>query len=264
MILPSEAKDLMGDREPLPLEAVEVGTLHDSSATRLEPEGVEPLIFPNWEGTVSTSREVDEKAINLEDELQPLREQIASLESLLAREVQYGVEMATHARQEGRAEGARAKEEEMMQGMESLRVQVQAVLENYDAEKQQYFRRAEREVVRLALAIAARVLHREAHMDPLLLAGAVRVAMEKLADASGMVLRVSPGEVTAWQEMFRAMGEARILPEVIADSALGPGECVLETKLGTVELGVRAQLEEIEKGFFDLLDQKPQSVRSSM
>ena len=35
------------------------------------------------------------------------------------------------------------------------------------------------------------------------------------------------------------------------------GECVLETRVGTVELGVKAQLEEIEKGFFDLLQQRP-------
>ena len=35
------------------------------------------------------------------------------------------------------------------------------------------------------------------------------------------------------------------------------GECVLETSVGKVELGVSAQLEEIEKGFFDLLQQRP-------
>jgi flagellar assembly protein FliH len=44
---------------------------------------------------------------------------------------------------------------------------------------------------------------------------------------------------------------------VVADAKLGRGECVLETKMGTVELGVRVQLEEIEKGFFDLLNHRP-------
>jgi flagellar assembly protein FliH len=43
----------------------------------------------------------------------------------------------------------------------------------------------------------------------------------------------------------------------VADERLQAGECVLETKLGTVELGVRAQLEEIERGFFDLLNHRP-------
>jgi flagellar assembly protein FliH len=34
-------------------------------------------------------------------------------------------------------------------------------------------------------------------------------------------------------------------------------ECVLETSVGRVELGVKAQLIEIERGFFDLLGQRP-------
>jgi flagellar assembly protein FliH len=29
------------------------------------------------------------------------------------------------------------------------------------------------------------------------------------------------------------------------------GECALETQLGSVDLGIRAQLGEIERGFFD-------------
>ena len=35
------------------------------------------------------------------------------------------------------------------------------------------------------------------------------------------------------------------------------GECVMETSVGRVELGVAVQLEEIEKGFFDLLQKRP-------
>jgi flagellar assembly protein FliH len=94
-------------------------------------------------------------------------------------------------------------------------------------------------------------------MDPLFLAGAVRVALDKLADSSGIVLRVAPGQVLVWQEMFRLSPEANAQPEILGDLSLPSGECVLETRLGTIEVGVRAQLEEIEKGFFDLLDQRP-------
>jgi flagellar assembly protein FliH len=35
------------------------------------------------------------------------------------------------------------------------------------------------------------------------------------------------------------------------------GECVLETSVGTVELGIEAQLGEIERGFFDLMQKRP-------
>jgi flagellar assembly protein FliH len=122
--------------------------------------------------------------------------------------------------------------------------------------RDRYFAGVEPEVVKLALAISGRVLHREAQIDPLLLAGVVRVALEKMADRSGVVMRVCGEDVGAWERVFQA-AEASEQPRVVADAKLGRGECVLETKMGTVELGVRVQLEEIEKGFFDLLNHRP-------
>ena len=48
-------------------------------------------------------------------------------------------------------------------------------------ERDRYLHAVEHEVVKLALAVAARILRREAQMDPLLLTGAVRVALGQLS-----------------------------------------------------------------------------------
>ncbi len=40
---------------------------------------------------------------------------------------------------------------------------------------------------------------------------------------------------------------AESLLQIVGDERLSAGECVLETNVGTVELGVSAQLEEIER-----------------
>jgi len=114
-------------------------------------------------------------------------------------------------------------------------------------------------VVGLALAIAARVLHREAKIDPLLLTGTVRVALEKLSDSSSVVLRTPVEDAEMWREVLARGNAWPVQPEVVADARLKSGECLLNTELGTVELGVQAQLEEIEKGFFDLIRQRPES-----
>ena len=45
--------------------------------------------------------------------------------------------------------------------------------------------------------------------------------------------------------------------EVKADPSVEAHNCILETELGTTELGLDAQLKEIEQGFFDLLAQRP-------
>ena len=43
----------------------------------------------------------------------------------------------------------------------------------------------------------------------------------------------------------------------MADPSIEVHNCILETELGTTELGLDAQLKEIEQGFFDLLAQRP-------
>jgi flagellar assembly protein FliH len=182
---------------------------------------------------------------------------VAELEQRLQDERTTMAQAVVAAREQGRREERQAMEQQANAGQQRLQVQMLQSLEQFRLERQSYFHNVEGEVVRLALAIAARVLHREAHLDPLLLVGAVRVALEKLGDSSRVVMRVPPREVETWKEFFRTGSNLRIQPGVLEDPSLSPGECLLATELGTIELGVRAQLEEIEKGFFDLLDRRP-------
>jgi len=133
-------------------------------------------------------------------------------------------------------------------------------IESFLAERNEYFAKAEHEVVKLALAIAARILNREASLDPLLLAGAVRVALGQLGETTGVRLRCPNDQVERWREQLREWPSLPFAPEVAGDAALGAGDCRIEAQIGSVDLGVRAQLEEIERGFFDLLDQRPRGV----
>ena len=161
-----------------------------------------------------------------------------------------------HGEQEGRRAARAEVDTEMRLSMDRERGRLLAAVEQFRGARERYFAEVEQEVVKLALAIAARVLHREAQIDPLLLSGVVRVALEKMADRSGVVLRVAGPDVESWERTFHAM-EASQRPRVSEDTRLERGECVLETCMGTVQLGVSVQLEEIEKGFFDLLNHRP-------
>jgi flagellar assembly protein FliH len=130
-------------------------------------------------------------------------------------------------------------------------------LEDFARDREGYFSRVEAEVVKLAVGIARKILHREVQVDPLLLAGVVRVALEKMAAGTSARLRVHPDHVYAWHDFFANRQEHGPAPELVGDATLGMGHCVLETALGTTELTLEAQLAEIERGFFDLLAQRP-------
>jgi flagellar assembly protein FliH len=165
------------------------------------------------------------------------------------------LERVEMARSEATAEARLLWQVELEERIVEERSRLQRVEEEFRQQRTRYFAGVESEVVRLALAIAARVLHREAKLDPLLLTGVVKVALEKVAKDSSVVLRVPVGEVERWREVFAANQESAF--KLVGDERLGVGECVLETNVGRVELGVSAQLEEIERGFFDLLQQRP-------
>jgi flagellar assembly protein FliH len=182
------------------------------------------------------------------DESEVATEDSTSLEMRLevqAREIQAKVDAA---RKEARTEAREEWAGELDIRIADERARVTRMCEVFVRDRNAYFLDVEAEVVRLSLAIAARILHREATIDPLLLAGVVRVALGKVAGESAVVLRVPTHEIGMWTD---------VASNVVGDERMMAGECVLETSVGKVELGVGAQLEEIERGFFDLLQRRP-------
>ncbi len=140
-----------------------------------------------------------------------------------------------------------------------LREEISKTIGDFAAERDIYFQRVEEQVVRLTLAIARKILHREAQVDPLLLTGILRVALEKIGSGTNVRLRAHPSDIQVWRDYFAQSHQNVPAPEMIGDPEIQPGRCVLETEMGTTEIGLDTQLKEIEQGFLDLLAQRPGS-----
>ena len=133
---------------------------------------------------------------------------------------------------------------------------IRKALDHFQVERKEYFSRVESDVVQLALAIATKILHREAQVDPMLVAALVRVAIDKLHDGSSVSVRVAPAEAGKWR-VFLAHPLNGSTIEIVEDAHLGPADCILETELGSANFSIEAQMKEVEQGFFDLLAQRP-------
>jgi flagellar assembly protein FliH len=181
-------------------------------------------------------------------------DEVAELKQRIAAQI---VEMEGRVEASRRETWAEARETLGRECEERIAAERGAVIrtcEQFGRERAKYFADVEAEVVRLALSIAARVLNREAAFDPLLLRGAVKVALDKVREESSVTLRVAEVQTEDWR---RVTQDAQVVVTVVGDQRLEVSECILETSMGRVELGVKAQLEEIERGFFDLLGQRP-------
>jgi flagellar assembly protein FliH len=158
-------------------------------------------------------------------------------------------------RERGRPEGRQIEREAQAAALNSaaqLRMrQAAELMESFAQERDRFLHAVEHEVVELALAVAARILRREAQMDPLLLTGAVRVALGQLSGSTQVKLRVPPDELDLWTAAMALVPNLALKPTVLAGEGMRLGDCAIETELGSVDLGIRSQLGEIERGFFD-------------
>ncbi len=159
--------------------------------------------------------------------------------------------------QEGRRLESEAQDAAVKAAEEQHIQQIGKLMEQFAQERDHYLSKVEREVVKLALAVAARILRREAQMDPLLLTGAVRVALRQLSGSTEVRLRVPPAELDLWKETVALLPNLAVKPQVIAGEGMRLGDCSIETALSSVDLGIRSQLAEIERSFFDNVANTP-------
>lgn len=246
MILPSETAEAGNPNiVSLPSSQTERRLRVENTVSRLEFHAVRPSAVDVVSETELVSN-TDEVEVQLKAEVAALDARLQSQE----RQILVRIEAAQN---EARVETRREMEKVLEEKIAAERECVVRSSEQFLRERSRYFTEIESEVVKLALAIAKRVLHRELKLDPLLLAAAVRVALEKVKQDSAIDLRVPAEDAAQWRELFASVESVH----VVGDERLVTGECVLDTQVGKVELGVSAQLVEIERGFFDLLQQRP-------
>jgi len=157
-------------------------------------------------------------------------------------------------REEGQAESGKAFEDQLGKERSALG----AALTQFARDRALYYQNVETEVVQLALSVARHIIHREAQIDPLLLAAVARVALEKIEKATGVTLRIHPHNAEGWRRFFSLHLDPADVPEIVEDPSISTDGCILETSMGAAELGMEIQLKEIETGLMDLLAARPE------
>ncbi len=210
------------------------------AATQDEGNGVQPFVYrPVADGFA---------------EISPVPERERQSETNTKADV---CTMIEGARQEGYAEAERLARSEYEGKLAAQRAEIDLAIEEFARQRESYFEGVEMEIVNLSLSIAHKILHREAQIDPLLLVGLVHVALEKLDGATQVRLRVNPANLPVWERHFREAANKSPALEMVGDTAVAPDGCALETEVGTTTIGIETHLKEIERGFFDLLAQRP-------
>ncbi|TAM61608.1 hypothetical protein EPN52_02255 [bacterium] len=145
---------------------------------------------------------------------------------------------------EGLREGRRTAQEELAQAAAALR----GIVESAREQRRAVIAAAEPEIVRLALLVAQRVIHREIEGDPRVVVDVARAAIAHLSDKETMVVRVNPGDLeivrAAREELFP--GDARPI-RFVGDLRVDRGGVVIDTEAGSVDAKIEHQLQEARR-----------------
>jgi len=107
------------------------------------------------------------------------------------------------------------------------------------------FRRTERDIVKLAIAIAERIVHREVGRDRDLLLAMARAAIDQLGDRVVAIVHLNPEDVEAVAAERDPSGADPV--KIAADPTLPRGGCRIESAFGQIDTGIDAQIQELTR-----------------
>jgi len=150
-------------------------------------------------------------------------------------------------------------------GLEIAEKKVEALMRRYGdaiAEvlelKGALYAQVEKDVVRLAVEVAKKIVHREIQADREIIQTLVKVALSHAAVKSAATIRLHP---TDYSYILEHRAELGTSPEeekeivLVADKSIERGGCLIQTACGDIDARIDEEFREIEQAFYD--DRKP-------
>ena len=156
---------------------------------------------------------------------------------------------AKRVREEAESEARELRERAFAEGREAALAELTELILEARARKDSALAESERDLLRLAVKLAEKIIGREVERDSSALADIVANALRHARHNETFTVRVNPADlpvVEAYRTRLDPAGRARFL-DVVADPAVGHGGCVIETESGTIDAQLDTQLRVLER-----------------
>jgi flagellar assembly protein FliH len=206
----------------------------------------------------ASGRQVQSVAFNFEDMNDRANEYLEKVRQEAAKIVQQAHQQAEQVRRQAEVAGRAAAEQAAQVALDAkLAARVGTfvtaldalVAEAHDA-KSEWLHNWEQSAVAVASAIAERIIRREITQHPEITLDFVREALRLASGAAEVTLHMNPSdyELLGGESEALAQSLGRIAPtRFVADHAVTPGGCVVQTKLGRIDQQIESQLARIQE-----------------
>ncbi len=151
---------------------------------------------------------------------------------------------------DGQREIQRLVEKKLGEQLATLLPALAATIQEIQHAKQAWLTHWERSAVKLATAIAEKIVRRQIEACPEITLGLIRESLELAAGSSTVRVMLHPKDYEALQpkaETLVAAAAGLGDCELVADAAISPGGCRVETAFGCIDQQIETQLRRIEE-----------------
>lgn len=148
----------------------------------------------------------------------------------------------------GFAHGEREGQALAAQRAEALVARLSGTIDDVAALRAGMLHKTERDVVRMAIAIAERIVHRTLAVDPDLLLAMARVAIDRLGDNVAATIHLHPEDHRAMMAVRAKRPDAvQSAVAIESDLTVPRGGCIVRSEFGVIDLGLDTQIAEMSR-----------------
>jgi flagellar assembly protein FliH len=144
-------------------------------------------------------------------------------------------------------------------GMEIAEQKIETVTRRYGESmlelgklRSSLYLQAEREVVKLAVEVAKKIVHREIQIDKDIIQTLVRVALSHVAEKSAVTVHISPQDYSHLMALRDELSESEGRDiSLLADKSIERGGCLVQTECGDIDARIEEKFREVEQAFFE-------------
>jgi len=153
------------------------------------------------------------------------------------------------------SQGLVKKQKEEGKEIETAIGMLKKAINEIELEKRKMIAEGEREILKMVLAIARKVIKKEIEVDSDIILRVTKDALRQVADAQKIVIKVNPLD---WKRIKEV--EKELLPrgsngntiQVEMDESIKRGGCIINTERETIDARIDQQIREIEKALMEI------------
>ena len=189
------------------------------------------------------------KADDLRAKRKVLKNQVVSARREAAQIISEAENAAEEIRRTAETEAERLKDEAYQLGTEKSLEEFQVNLFESREIRERVLRETEKDLLRLAVRLAEKIVGREIERDNITIVNIVSTALQNARQQEKITVRVNPADLPTIEseaDKFSSGGRNNFI-DFIADPRVSSGGCLIESEVGTIDARLETQIRVLER-----------------